>query len=332
MKEFLRKNCTPLFNFIKHTRLLILFAGEGCPLVFNFRNKSANNFYRQIIKFLVTPFMILKYFIHGKINDSTRNGLAIVLIIKNEAQYILEWLNFHIKQGVTHCFIYDNESTDNLQEILQPFIAKKLVTYNRIPGRLRQTDAYNHAIYNYKHKFKYFAVIDADEFLFTPDNTEPDSLYNFIDNFMTHHKNAGGLGVNWLIFGSNGHETKPAGGVLKNFTRCAVKDFGPNHFIKTICDPMKVFSVFDAHTLLYYKNFINLDENGNSIGDVVNISRTKTVNFDKIRINHYFTKSKQEFMHKRARGMADHNGIRNIQDFDSHDRNEVIDTEILSHI
>ena len=150
---------------------------------------------------------------------------------------------------------------------------------------------------------------------------------------MTNHKNAGGLGVNWLIFGSNGHETKPAGGVLKNFTRCAVKDFGPNHFIKTICDPMKVFSILDAHTLLYYKNFINLDENGNSIGDVVNISRTETVNFDKIRINHYFTKSKQEHDAKIKRGdVASKNGEKYTKTFNHHDRNEVLDTEILSNI
>lgn len=330
MKEFLRKKYKLIFDSMASARFLIACAGESCPLVFNFRNYSANNFLRRIIKLLITPFLILKvfkYFFHGKIKDFKREGLAIVLIIKNEAQYILEWLNFHVKQGASHFFIYDNESTDNLQEILQPFIANGLVTYHRIPGRLRQTDAYNHAIYNYKHKFKYFAVIDADEFLFTPDNTEPDSLYNFIDNFMTHHKNAGGLGVNWLIFGSNGHETKPAGGVLKNFTRCAVKDFGPNHHIKTICDPLKVLSC-STHFTIYYYNFYSLDENGK----IIIGPTSESVNFDKIRINHYFTKSKQELIQKCARGMADNNGIRRVQDTASHDRNEILDTEILSHI
>ena len=148
---------------------------------------------------------------------------------------------------------------------------------------------------------------------------------------MNEHPNAGGIGVNWLVFGSNGHESKPEGGVLENFTRCAEKDFSSNHYIKTICDPMKVLSVFDAHTLLYYKNFRNLDENGNPIGQIVNLSLTKSVNFDKIRINHYFTKSKQEFMQKRARGRAYNGGIRPIENFYDHDRNEVLDIEILSH-
>ncbi len=327
IKEFLRRNCTPLFNFIKRAKILILFAGEGSPLVFNFRNYSANNFFRQLIFFLVTPFMFLKYFFHSNINDSTRKGLAIVLIIKDEAQYILEWINFHIKQGVSHFFIYDNESRDNLFEVLQPFIANGLVTYNKIPGKIRQTDAYNHAVYNYKKKFKYFAMIDTDEFLFTPDSSESGALYKFIDNFMMNHKNAGGIGVNWLVFGSNGHKTKPAGGVLENYTRCAVKEFGPNHLIKTICDPLKVLCSI-THFALYYHGFYNLDENGEIITGPI----SESVNFDKIRINHYFTKSRQEFLQKRARGMADNNGIRNIQDFDNHDRNEIINTDILSHI
>ena len=327
MKEFLRRNCKPLFDCIKQAKFIILSVGEGCPLVFNFRSYSANKIFRQVIKILVTPYMILKYFFHGKIDDSTRKGLAIVLIAKNEASYILEWINFHVKQGVSHFFIYDNESGDNLFEVLQPFIASGLVTYHKISGRLRQTDAYNHAVYHYKKKFKYFAILDADEFLFTPDNAEPGALYNFVDDFMSKHKNAGGIGANWLVFGSSGHEAKPVGGVLENYTRCAEKEFDPNYFIKTICDPLKVFFC-DVHFCVYYGGFYTLNENG----EIILGLSSDTVNFDKIRINHYFSKSRQEFLQKRARGMGDKEGIRNIQEFDAHDRNEVLDTKILSHI
>ena len=62
----------------------------------------------------------------------------------------MEWINFHVKQGASHFFIYDNESSDNLYEVLQDFITRGLVTYNTISGKRRQTDAYNHAIYNYR--------------------------------------------------------------------------------------------------------------------------------------------------------------------------------------
>ena len=153
------------------------------------------------------------------------------------------------------------------------------------------------------------------------------SLYRFIDEFMTSHPNAGGIGVNWCVFGSNGHTTKPEGGVLENYTMRAEDDFFPNRHIKTICDPSRVISV-STHYPTYVRGFYNLDENGEKIDGPL----TQAVHFSKIRINHYFTKSREEFMLKRNRGMADNNGIRNVSDFDSHDQNVIHDTEILSHI
>ena len=145
---------------------------------------------------------------------------------------------------------------------------------------------------------------------------------------MNSHPNAGGLGVNWLIFGSSGHDSKPEGGVLENYTRCAEKNFYANHHIKTICDPMKVLSAASAHFSLYFSKFYNLDENGN----IVTNALTQEVHFEKIRINHYFCKSKEEYIKKRNRGMADNNSLRPMKDFINHDRNECEDTEILNHI
>ncbi|MBQ7562196.1 MAG: glycosyltransferase family 92 protein [Synergistaceae bacterium] len=328
MKKFLRERIPGLYNFLKKIQDLMYCTGEGSYFVSHCREYTNNESIRNTLRYITGSYRILKYFFHGRTKNLNRNGLAIVLIIKNEAQYILEWINFHVKQGVSHFFIYDNESTDNLFEVLQPFIANGLVTYNRIPGKVRQTDAYNHAIYNYKHKFKYFAMIDTDEFLFTPDNTQSGALYNFIDNLMTHHENAGGVAVNWLVFGSNGHESKPAGGVLENFTMCVEHDNPGNFHIKTICDPLKVFCWYHVHFPLYYREFYNLSENG----EIIDGPFSKTVSFDKIRINHYVYKSKEEFIQKIARGRADVDIKRKLEDFHGHECNINTDTEILSHI
>ena len=154
------------------------------------------------------------------------------------------------------------------------------------------------------------------------------NLYDFVDDLMSKNKDAGGIGVNWLIFGSNGHETKPQGGVLKNFTKSAQKNFPANFHIKTICDPTKILSWTSPHFPNYLRGFHTIDENGN----IINGAFSEAVNFKKIRINHYFTKSKQEFMEKRMRGVADSFLIRPIKDFENHDRNEIEDTEILEYI
>ena len=192
-------------------------------------------------------------------------------------------------------------------------------------GLMRQNDVYNMATRECKRKFQYMAVFDADEFLFIRKNNSAD-VYEFMRAFMKEHPNAGGLGANWLVFGSNGHKTKPAGGVLENYTMCAEKNFYSNHYIKTICDPSKVLYWADAHYCVYRKGFYNLDENGQKIIH----SLTKEVNFAKIRVNHYFSKSREEWIKKRERGMVAYIGKIDLSSFEYHDQNIIHDDEILS--
>ena len=66
--------------------------------------------------------------------------LAVVAILKNEAPYVKEWLDYHLLAGADHFFLYDNESPDNLKEVLQPYIDAGIVTYTFYPGQRSDTD------------------------------------------------------------------------------------------------------------------------------------------------------------------------------------------------
>ena len=48
-------------------------------------------------------------------------------------------------------------------------------------------------------------------------------------------------------------------------------------------------------------------------------------NIDIAQLNHYFTKSKEEFQLKAARGRADNGEIRSMADFQAHDFNDIED-------
>ena len=321
----------PLLERIRNFILTRRDIAQRSPLVYNVREYTQSEFLRNFMKMIVAPFVYLSTFFHRKISVDDREGLAFVLIAKNEAPYIEEWINFHHKQGASHFFIYDNESTDNLREVLTPYIEQGLVTYKLIKGKRRQLDAYNMAVHDYGRKFRYMAVIDADEFVYVRDENYREkgfNLYEFVDDFMKSHENAGGIAINWCIFGSNGHITKPEGNVLENYTMCSEKDFSPNLFIKTICDPLKVRYYGDPHFPVYLKGFYNLGEDG----EIVRISVSKKVNVSKIRINHYFTKSREEYTLKKNRGKADRDDLRTMEDFYGHDQNIIHDTEILSRI
>lgn len=80
------------------------------PLVYNIRQYTQNERLRNYVKMIVAPFVYLKSIFSKNISVDGREGLAFVLIAKNEAPYIEEWINFHHKQGASHFFIYDNEN------------------------------------------------------------------------------------------------------------------------------------------------------------------------------------------------------------------------------
>ncbi len=188
------------------------------------------------------------------------------------------------------------------------------------------------AIHSYGRKFRYMAFIDADEYVFMRDESYRDrvfSLYDFVNDFMRSHENAGGIAVHWCIFGSSGYESKPEGGVLESYTMRSETDFPGNYYIKTICDPLKArYYGEDPHYPIYLKGFYNLDENG----EIVEGSVSKKITFSKVRINHYFTKSREEYILKRNRGKADRDDLRTMEEFYEYDQNVIHDTEILSHV
>ena len=328
VRETLHKH-KRLYRFLKCTQYFLMGLGETNPLVYNCRDWTSSRLVRWLLKLIVAPYYVCDYLRCKEIPE--REGLAFVLIAKNETPYIEEWINFHHKQGVSHFLIYDNDSTDNFHEVLKPYIDSGLVTYHTINGKARQADAYGMAFHKYRDKFKYMAVLDGDEFMFLRNNTDwgggISNLYEFIEEFMKTHPEAGGLGVNWCLFGSNGHITKPEGGVLENYTMRAADNFCNNLYVKTISDTSKIWYL-GCHFPICRRGYYNLDENG----AVIFASTSEKVHFDRIRVNHYFTKSYEEFLAKRARGRADGSPQLPMSAFDKQDRNEVHDTEILSRL
>ena len=82
------------FKYILHT---IKSGTESFPIIYNLRDYTSNIYVRRILKALLLPFSLFKYLFPGNTSTEGREGLAFVLIAKNEAPYIEEWINFHHK-------------------------------------------------------------------------------------------------------------------------------------------------------------------------------------------------------------------------------------------
>ena len=94
------------------------------------------------------------------------HDLAVVAILKDEGPYIKEWLDYHLAAGVEHFYLYNNDSSDDYEKIVAPYVQAGLVTSTNISGKLSLFPAYNDAIKRFKFFNRYMAFIDLDEFIF----------------------------------------------------------------------------------------------------------------------------------------------------------------------
>lgn len=126
--------------------------------------------------------------------------------------------------------------------------------------------------------------------------------------------------VNWLCYGSGGFVKSPEGYVTENYLRCGKDEFEGNRNYKTIVDPRKVFSYTCPHYPELKKGYKKVD----TVGKTIDTSAVSG-NYGRLCINHYFTKSKEDYIRKMRRGMADRSGKRRMDDFYLHDVNDVND-------
>lgn len=247
-------------------------------------------------------------------------NIALVTIAKNESKYIEEWIAFHKAIGIDKIYLYDNGSDDNMVAKIKPFIDEGFVTLNTILGSKQQLNANNDAIKKYGSQCKYMAFIDCDEMLM-PTNLSL-NINNIIDKIIESVPNAGGIGVNWCMFGSSHHNKQPKGLVCENFVwRAKVPGGKGTECIKTIAIPecIKVFK--QPHYPIYKKGFYNINTNG----DIIPEWYSKINNYCMLKLNHYFTKSKEEWIARHSKGHSCMGATRTLDDFNAHDNNDILD-------
>ena len=248
--------------------------------------------------------------------------LAVVAIMKNEAPYVKEWLDYHLAAGVDHFYIYDNESPDNLKEVLQPYIDAGIVNYSFCPGLRKQIEVYNEAFKSYRFFCRYMAFIDADEFIFPQSN---ESITEVTDKIFSQESNIGGLGIHWMSYGSNDLETADySKGVLERFTRRAYRPVGDT--IKTIANPRKIKFITTPHRVRLFVGSISIYDDFSK--DQYDVSK-------KILCNHYRLKSREEYLAKTKNSSVDavygDKDYYNPDKFNHEEDNAVFDDSILTY-
>lgn len=319
MKKIKLKFADWIIAIVKRNPLIIQMHGK-------YYSKSIKTLYEIIyfpLSFLYFIFIQFSGILHRNINYSYK--LSIVAIIKNEADYLDEWIKYHKIIGVEHFYLFNNESDDNTEKILRKYVKEGTVTLIDFPGRERQHDAYNYALNTWRNESEYMAFIDADEFLFL--DVGDGNLYSCVSSLLKKYS-AHVLVVNWCIFGSSHKKEKPEGLVIENYVWRSNKNNEYNKHIKTICNPRRVIGFRSSHYVTGLANRYVVGTNGKQVSGAL----SNEVCFDYLRINHYFTKSLYEFEKKRKRGMADQPGIRDDSNFQAYDFNDVYDDSMKKFV
>ena len=221
--------------------------------------------------------------------------LSVCGIAKNEQHGLREWVHYHRLVGVEHFYIYDNDSAVPVRETLAKEIASEYVTCIEFSGPSKQMPAYNHYLSNFGKDTQWAAMIDADEFM-VPKKTN--SVLDVLDSFI----NYASLQVNWVIFGSGGHLTRPQGLVIENYTQSSPSSYKENLHTKAIVQPSKIQCAgSNPHYFIPLRGFFVVGENFEGVPN----AWSKTHNVETIQLNHYTIKSLEDFHAKIAKGRAD---------------------------
>ena len=233
--------------------------------------------------------------------------VALVCIAKNEDNYIQEWIDYHKKLGYDDIFIYQNNWRYQIEE---PNVIK--IEYD---GEVRQVPAYNDFIQKNKTNYDWVSFFDVDEFLVL-------KKHKNIKEFIQDYQDFDGIGVNWVLFGDNNLTgVTDEYSVIKRFTK---RQLGVNEHIKSMIKLtddviMGVHAPSNKMLCNTNKELFSGSFNRNTLDDIA-------------QINHYFSKTREEFIEKINRGRSDTYQKRTIDEFDAHNINEIEDVTALKFI
>jgi hypothetical protein len=231
--------------------------------------------------------------------------VALVCIAKLEDNYIDEWIDYHLKLGFDDIFVYENnwrynKDREHVIKIPVDGVAKQIVCYNKF-------------IQKYTGEYDWAAFMDVDEFLVLKKHK---NIKNFISDYLEYNA----IGINWCLFGDNNlDEPTDDYSVLKRFTKREKKT---NKHVKTIVKLNRKIIMFIHNTA----NTKMVDTNRNLFRGPFNPNGDNNI----AQINHYFVKTKKEFIEKCNRGQADSSNLRPFSDFEKHNFNDIDDFDALN--
>lgn len=216
--------------------------------------------------------------------------IAVAAIIKNEHKYLKEWIDYNLSIGFTGIHLWEDVGSDSHFEITEPYGNQVcLHPYSEVDdyalpeygGTCHQDRMISHFLAHYREEFDWVAFIDPDEFITFDQDWDLEKLISRVGSLNS------GIYLRWIMYGASGRIEAPTEGTV--FTNYPYRCY----------DELR-------HLTWKVKSLVNLKQakkmlNNHIVQDGVTtlgVPSLVAVTSDRAKVNHYYTKSWEDWAWK----------------------------------
>ena len=232
---------------------------------------------------------------------------CILTVIKNEHEYLDEWIKYHLDLGIDHIFIFEDIDSDSHKEIAEKYLNKVSVScissilnddVLKIVTVLKQTKESNPQHIYFRNGLTYLKNLNEYDWCFVIDVDEYVTLENesfSLKDIMSVYDDYDAVVIQWKCYGANGLIEKPdysKKGIVEVYTK-EMSGHIPikKPFLTKVCYNLKTYkdsSFGHIHQSSDMCNWCKTDFTKNR----------ETVVYKNIYLRHYLTKSWEEYVWK----------------------------------
>ncbi|XP_057810909.1 glycosyltransferase family 92 protein RCOM_0530710-like [Salvia miltiorrhiza] len=203
--------------------------GEGVRVTVGLRPRGGRGRGRVLVP------SVAKIFDGGSGRKEAKFELCVCTMVWNQASAIREWIKYHSWLGVEKWFIYDNNSDDGIDEVVQELDLENYNVSRHVwPWIKTQEAGFSHCALRAKDECSWVSFMDVDEYYYFPySNPGQDrfralgfapqgSLRALVANLSSSSSSIGEIRTSCHSFGPSGLKSPPSQGVTVGYT-CRVQ-------------------------------------------------------------------------------------------------------------
>jgi hypothetical protein len=225
--------------------------------------------------------------------------VSIISQFRDEAEYLKEWIEFHLLIGVDDFYLTNHLSVDNYLEVLQPYIDSGIVKITNLLVNINNEEKSfvneQNLVFStipiineniVKSESDWVIFLSTDEFLY------PTIEDNIKDTIVKFNSNVGQIGVNWRLMGNSNYKLKKGELLTEKLTKSKFRDVKENEtdnqrHVKCLIRKEAFVHLPSVHYGIIKPNYIYVDALGDSNNIENNKFFTKIQVVDNLVINHY---------------------------------------------